>query len=110
MKEAMWSVTPDGSFTAFERDDPNQLVLIAPNPDLHPLKSKLWHRFAGQQVRMQQLYDWLLGELYLQKHLHDVLREYRDEGIVRFSDYGDRFAFGRNPVVSFPPQRPISDS
>ena len=30
MKESMWAVVPDGSFKAFERDTPDQLVLIEP--------------------------------------------------------------------------------
>ena len=38
MKEAIWRVTPDGSFTAYERDIPDQAVLIQPNPNLQPLR------------------------------------------------------------------------
>ena len=106
MKESMWAVVPDGSFTAFERDNPDQLVLIEPDPNLEPLKDRLWTNFAGQQVRMKKIYDWLLSELYLKKHVHQVLREYRKQRFVDFSDYGKRFAFGSNPLVSFPLGRP----
>ncbi len=38
MKRAMWSVTPDGSFSANERDSPNQPVLLVPEPYLNPLE------------------------------------------------------------------------
>jgi len=55
---------------------------------------------------MEELYDWLLGELYRQTHLHQVLREYRNRKLVKFSDYEGRFAFNKNPRVHFPPQRP----
>ena len=55
---------------------------------------------------MKEIYDWLLQELYLKKHVHQVLREYRNQGYVDFSDYGNRFAFGSNPLVSFPLGRP----
>lgn len=107
MKDAMWSVTPDGSFTAFERSDPNQLVLIEPDPDLEPLKAHLWAHFSGQQVRMAKIYDWLLDELYRKSHVHSVLREYRRQGFVEFSGYSGRFAFSRDPLVHFPSERPV---
>lgn len=106
MKEALWSLTPDGSFTAFERDNPGQGILIEPEPDLRPLESRLWDDFVGQQVRVNQVYKWLIGGPYLKKHLHKLLRDYRARDIVRFSDYGDRFAFGHNPLISFPAERP----
>ena len=102
MKESMWAVVPDGSFTAFERDTPNQLILIEPKPSLEPLKDLLWENFAGRQVHMKEIYEWLLHELYLQKHIRQVLREYRNQKIVNFSDYEGRFAFEKNPLASFP--------
>ena len=61
MKEAMWSVTPDGSFTAFERDEPDQLVLITPESDLTALRDRLWVQFVGKKVRMNAIYEWLVG-------------------------------------------------
>lgn len=106
MKDAMWSVTPDGSFTASERQNPNQLILIEPEPNLGPLKDCLWARFAGRQVLMSEIYDWLLGELYRRTHLHQVLREYRKQGLVRFGGYSGRFSFRENPTVCFPAKRP----
>ena len=109
MKESMWAVVPDGSFTAFERNTPNQLVFIEPEPSLEPLKDLLWENFTGQQVYMEEIYDWLLRELYIEKHVHQVLREYRNQKIVNFSDYGGRFAFSSNPLVSFPLWRPVGN-
>ena len=104
MKESMWAVVPDGSFTAFERDTPDQLILIEPEPSLEPLKDLLLENFAGRQVCMEKIYDWLLHEWYLKKHVHQVLRECRKQGIVKFSDYEGRFAFDKNPLASFPPR------
>ena len=101
MKESMWTVVPDGSFTAFERDSPDQLLLIEPEPSLEPLKDLLWSNFAGKQVYMKEIYAWLLRGLYLKKHIHQVLREYRNQKFVDFSDYEGKFSFGKNPLVSF---------
>ncbi|MHA1450953.1 MAG: three-Cys-motif partner protein TcmP [Candidatus Hodarchaeales archaeon] len=101
MKQAMWSVCLEGSFAASERDNPNQLVLLNAEPDLQPLKNKIMEQFKGKSLRINDIYQWLNGEIYLPKHLHKVLREYDDQDILTFSEYGDRFAFGHNPLVNF---------
>ncbi|MFQ5923824.1 MAG: three-Cys-motif partner protein TcmP [Anaerolineales bacterium] len=41
IKDAMWSVIPDGTFTASERATPDQPVLIVPEPDLRPLEDAM---------------------------------------------------------------------
>lgn len=101
MKEAMWAVTPGGTFVAHERRSPNQLVLMVPKPDLGPLEEALVSTFGGQEVRMRDLYTWLTDQVYLQKHLHQVLRNLRDQGRVTFHDYEGRFGFKKNPLVRF---------
>ena len=106
MKDSMWAISPDGSFSASQRANPEQLVIFEPKPNLEPLKDSLWTVFAGKQLRMEKIYEWLLGELYLEKHVHEVLREYRKREFIKCSDYGMRFAFSNNPLVSFPPERP----
>lgn len=105
MKEAMWSVTPEGSFTAYERDHPDQLIFITPDPDLQPLEDRLWEKFKGRDVRINEVYKWLNEQLYLKKHLHKILRKYREDGIVTFSKYSGRFAFEKNPIIHFPPEK-----
>ena len=104
-KDALWTVAPLGEFKAFERDNPNQIVLIETEPNLKPLEDRLWQEFAGKTVRMKELYHWLLFETYLRKHLHIVLSGYRKNNIVEFSDYGNRFGFRRNPILTFPSKR-----
>jgi len=103
MKDAMWATAPAGDFTAYERDRPEQLVLLQPEPDLGPLRADLWETFAGQTVDMRRLYEWLLRTLYLDKH---VLRDYRNAGVLSCSGYTGRFAFSKNPTISFPAERP----
>jgi len=101
MKEAMWAVTPGGTFTAHERGSPNQLVLIVPEPDLHPLEEAILSTFVHQEIRMDKLYTWLTEQVYLKKHLHQVLKNLRHKGRVTFCDYEGRFAFRKNPLVRF---------
>jgi len=106
IKEAMWAVTPDGTFTASERYSPDQLVLLVPEPNLEPLKATVWDQFAGSSVESSQMHDWLIDELYLPKHLRHILREYRNRGIIEASGYEGRFAFKKNPIFAFPANRP----
>lgn len=106
MKEAMWSIEPSGSFSAYERTNPDQFVLISAEPELGPLKDRLWSEFIGREVQMDVIYDWLAGELYCKKHLHQVLGDYRRQGILEFSGYAGRFGFSKNPIVHFPAERP----
>src|SRR3990172_12108658 len=101
MKEAIWSVVPDGALAARERDSPDQLVLIVPDPDLTPLTKALCDVFSGTQHRMADLYKWLFPQVYLPKHLHQTLRALRDTGIVEFSGFQGRFGFNKNPMVQF---------
>lgn len=105
IKEAMWTVAPDGTFTASERNTPGQLVLLIPEPNLDPLRKALWEKFVGQSVKVSAMYDWLVDQLYLPKHLHQVLREYKNSGILQVSDYDGRFAFNKDPTFSFPGER-----
>lgn len=100
-KEAIWSVTPDGSFSAHERRNPNQMILVEPEPDLDPLRQSLEDHFKGKHVRMKELYDWLIESMYLRKHLHQVINEWRKDGHVTCTEYEGRFAFSQNPVIGF---------
>jgi hypothetical protein len=102
MKQAMWSVTPDGSFTAYERNSPYQPVLIIPDPDLRPLEEALWKNYSGREARMGEIHDWLLEEVFLEKNLHQLLRDYRNKGIIQDTGYSGRFAFSKNPLIIFP--------
>ena len=101
MKDAMWSVVPEGRFEAFERHNPNQLVLIQPDPSLQPLVDRLWDDFAGQSVSMSKLYDWLVTRLYRRPHLHNVLTELRKQGSVKFNGTSRRKPFNSNPTITF---------
>lgn len=106
MKDSMWTVSPDGSFTAYERDNPNQHVLIGPEPDFRLLKNMLWSQFAGKQVHTKQIDDWSLHTSYRERHVRDIVRDYRKRKIVDATGYSGRFGFNKNPLISFPAERP----
>lgn len=106
MKEAIWAVQPSGTFSAHERAHPDQQVLVWPEPDLTPLRDKIWARFAGREVQSRVMERWLRDGLYLPKHLHEILRDYRNRSVVQAGGYVGRFAFSKNPVWTFPSERP----
>ena len=106
MKDSMWAISPDGSFTAYERDNPSQLVLIEPEPDLQLLKNMLWTQFTGEQVHTKKIDNWSLYTSYREKHVRDIVRDYRKREIVDASGYRGRFGFDKNPLISFPAERP----
>ena len=108
IKETMWGVIPDGTFSASEKDSPHQPVLLVPEPDLLPLESAIWQEFSGRSADVNQMHEWLVDQLYLPKHLHAILRSYRRQGVVEVSGYDPPFAFGKNPVFSFPCKKPGS--
>ncbi len=101
MKDAIWKVTPDGTFTASENHNPDQLILIEPEPDLKPLEDILLQNFSNVNIKMDELYNWLLGNLFRKPHLHNILRKLRDSNLLEFTDYTGKFAFSKNPLVTF---------
>lgn len=101
MKSAMWKMTPEGSFAIYQSHDPRQLTLITLAPDLNPLESDLLGAFAGQEVRYQQVTDWLVDQRWDVPHLHEVIRKLRAAGQIEASGYTGRFAFEKNPLLRF---------
>jgi three-Cys-motif partner protein len=101
MKTAMWKVTPDGSFTIYQSDDPRQQILITPEPNLQPLEVAVTAAFNGRTVRYQEIHDWLLPYSWDYPHLHDVLRKLRKNREIECSGYEKRFAFDKNPLITF---------
>lgn len=107
MKDSMWKVDISGNFTAYERNDPNQLILISAEPDLNAFKDKLWNEFVGQSVRIHDIYNWMINKriLYRKEHLHQILRDCRKNRFLNFF-YTGKFSFKQNPIVQFPVLRP----
>lgn len=100
MKEAIWSVLPEGTFAARAGDDPHQEFLIRPEPDLTPLKEWLYLKYPGHDVKYTEIKNELIRTIFLPKHLNQVIRTLRDKGEIEVSGYVGRFSFERNPTIS----------
>jgi three-Cys-motif partner protein len=101
IKEVLWKVCPDGTFSASEKTNPNQLILFVPEPDLNPLKRKLLENFSQNSVKMAEIYTWLSDTLYLPRHIHQVISKMRKGGEIEATEYMGRFGFKKNPRIKF---------
>ncbi|MBN1122445.1 MAG: three-Cys-motif partner protein TcmP [Anaerolineae bacterium] len=102
MIDTLWKVTPDGSFTAVEKNRPEQLVLITPEPNFEPLKEALWKEYAGREALAKDIFDWRLQTLYRKTHLRKILKEYHDHQIIEFVG---TTALKDSTLIRFPPER-----
>jgi three-Cys-motif partner protein len=104
MKEAIWSIAPEGEFTARVSDNPEQEFLIQPEPNLDPLVQWLWRKYRGHKVKYEEVKNDLIQTIFLPKHLHEMIRMLRDDSQLELSDYAGRFSFAQNPTINFNPK------
>lgn len=102
MKECIWFACPNGGYYARKTDNPNQQMLISLEPDLRPLQDWVIDKLSIRPTRWQQLAESLRNELWLNKHLNEIIRKMRKSGVIVASDYEGRFAFKNDPLLSLP--------
>jgi three-Cys-motif partner protein len=96
IKDSMWQVCPDGGFSASKSDHPKQVVLIQSVPDLSPIRAWVGEQLADGPKRWQDLGTAFREELWLDKHLNEVLREMRTE---REIEAEGKFVRTENPLL-----------
>jgi three-Cys-motif partner protein len=71
MKEAMWKVDDTGSFQFSDHYDARGLMsLFSAQPNIAPLRNAIQKTFAGRQISIERLQDWVIAETeFLPKHL-----------------------------------------
>ena len=97
IKTCMWKVCPDGGFSASKSDNPRQVVLIQPEPDLRPVYTWVREKLAAGPKRRHALADDIREELWLKKHMNEVLRNMRKSGALVCQ--GEKFAETQNPLL-----------
>lgn len=100
MKECVWKICPEGGFYARRSDNPNQTRLIVPEPDLAPLGRWLRSKLKNGPRRWSELTDALRSELWLNKHLSLVVREFRKDKRIVATAYKGRFSKKADPLLS----------
>ncbi|OEG62202.1 MAG: hypothetical protein BHK79_02855 [Halanaerobium sp. MDAL1] len=101
MKSAIWNTLPSNTFKISEKDKVGQLKLIEADLNLKNLEIWLWDNFQNKTVKINDIYSKLYDVIYRKKHLHDIIRIYRNNNIVECSDYEGSFAFSKNPTIKF---------
>ena len=99
MKDAIWRICPEGSFVARKLDDPNQDVLIEPEPDLSPLEDWVLGELRDQQQRWSALEASVRNQIWRTTHLNSVVRELRRSGQIEADGYEGRFARTNDPLL-----------
>jgi hypothetical protein len=96
MKECMWKACPDGGFYASKADNPKQVVLIQPEPDLKSLHDLVVKKLAAGPKRWKDLTHELREEFWLGKHLTETLRRMRTNGEIKAEG---KFVQTENPLL-----------
>ena len=104
MKQAIWAALPDGDSTAYERDRPEQGILISAEQDHdRDVAMLLESRFGGRTVSLiEDVYPVVDASPYRRVHVHPVLRRAISQGSVRNADHPGKFVIATNPRLEIP--------
>ena len=97
MKECIWKACPDGGYYARVKDDPRQQYLIEPEPNLAPLREWVLGKLSTGPRQWQTLIGEVRAEIWLPKHLRQVLSTLRKERAIIDDRYTGRFGASNNP-------------
>jgi len=99
MKDCIWKVCPDGGFHASVTGLSADEYLIKPEPDLRPLQNWVIKRLGERPYRWQELLQDVRSKIWRQKHLNDVVRSLRRDGIIDKRDHKGKFHPCNNPEL-----------
>lgn len=106
MKECMWQVCPQDGFYASKADDPRQSVLVQSEPELTPLRDWVRERLSDGPKHWESLMQELREEMWLEKHLNEVVYEMHSDRDIAGENFSGRFARTNNPVLRLLPKQP----
>jgi hypothetical protein len=99
MKECIWKACPNGGYYASKSDNPRQRLLIQPEPNLIPLRDWVVESLTAGPKHWQDLIEALREELWLPKHLNEVIRTMRNSKAIVADGYKGAFALKNNPLL-----------
>jgi three-Cys-motif partner protein len=103
-KKSIWAVIPDGSYTAYQKDRPEQGELIGSSvePPYNKVRDLLWRKFADKVANLERdIYPVINESPYLDTHANYVLKEDFREGRIRCVDGASRLILRTNPTIRF---------
>ena len=98
MKDIAWKCCPDGGYYIRKSDNPKQQYLIQPQPDLAPLRDWVIDKLHKQGYTWVELEELLRQEIWLKKHLWQVIREMTTAKQIVAFNYTGKFSQKANPT------------
>jgi three-Cys-motif partner protein len=98
MKQVVWKCCPEDGYFARKTDNPRQQYLIKPEPNLDSLRSWLFNNLRQKNCTWKELKESLLEEIWLNKHLWQIIRELREKGDIEATNFSGRFSQKANPT------------
>jgi hypothetical protein len=110
MKECSWKVSPTGEFVARKSENPDQLFLFEPEPNLEPLRTWVLGQLAKRPHRWQELHASVRPEWWLETHVNAVVKVLKAEGMIVPDPIpgltpGRAFTIKQNPSLRLANQR-----
>lgn len=101
MKSCFWKVCPEAGWFARVTDNPAQQEFFTPEPDLRPLRQWVIRKLEEKPRRWKDLHEEVRSELWLEKHLNQVVRELRKEKVLDGRKHTGRkhFSATNNPEL-----------
>lgn len=100
IKEVIWQCCPEGIFYVRKTDNPRQRFLIEPEPDLTLLRQWLLGKLCPKCYTWSNLVDLLRDEMWLNKHLWQVIRELKETRQITAKNFTGRFSQKANPTFN----------
>ena len=88
---------------ARKTDNPKQQYLIKPEPDLKEVSQWVRNKLGRKEWTWAELSESLRGEIWLPKHLWQVIRELKNRGEVIATDFIGKFSQKANPIFRWGP-------
>ena len=98
MKDCLWAICPTGQFLAHKSAD-SQPYLIEPEPNLTPVREWILARLKKKPECWLQLLEDIRPDIWLPKHVSEVVRSLRKEKIIQGVDYETSFNPKNNPLL-----------
>jgi len=99
IKNVLWNCSPEGGWFARKSDDPKQYRLFKPQPDQTPLRDWLIDKLTNRCYTWNELTELVREEIWLNKHLWDVIREMKNNNQIVATNFTGRFSQKANPTL-----------
>lgn len=102
IKDCIWSVCPDGGYYVRKSDNPNQPMLIQPEPDLTPLRGWVISKLRERPHRWSELDTAIRGQLWRSTHLNQMIRDLRRDETIVAEQFSGKFSAKADPLLRLP--------